>query len=178
VALEEEFPDGFSRRHGRLLGDKRGYEKSAVTWTSAVLEQPTEVTGYATLVLWARVSRPDALLVAELMDVAPDGAGGWSPVQVTRGYLRADSQFSRTHAVPLRPGDVYRFEVPLSPTSYVIPAGHRIRVVLQGAPVDPAIDLSWQGPGLPEEAFGVEVLSGQGYASYLDLPLIGDGGPA
>ena len=51
-------------------------------------------------------------------------------------------------------------------------------MVLQGAPVDPAIDLSWQGPGLPEEPFGVEVLSGQGYASYLDLPLIGDGGPA
>ena len=178
VALKEEFPDGFSRRHGRLLGDKRGYEQSAVTWTSAVLEQPTEVTGYPTLVVWARVSRPDALLVAELMDVGPDGSGGWSPVQVTRGYLRADSQFSRTHAVALRPGDVYRFEVPLSPTSYVVPAGHRIRVVLQGAPVDPAVDLSWQGPGLPEDPFGVEVLSGQAYASYLDLPLIGDGGPA
>jgi putative CocE/NonD family hydrolase len=172
VALEETLPEGASRPHGRLLMDKRHYEADALTWTSSVLSQPVEVTGYATLTVWARVSRPDALFVAELMDVAPDG-DGWAPVQVTRGYLRADAQFSRTGPTSLQPQDVYRFEIPLSPTAYVVPAGHRIRVVVQGAPVDPAVDLSWQGPGLPAEPFSVEILSGEGYGSFLDLPLIG-----
>jgi putative CocE/NonD family hydrolase len=172
VALEETLPEGASRPHGRLLMDKRHYEADALTWTSSVLSQPVEVTGYATLTVWARVSRPDALFVAELMDVAPDG-DGWAPVQVTRGYLRADAQFSRTGPTSLQPQDVYRFEIPLSPTAYVVPAGHRIRVVVQGAPVDPAVDLSWQGPGLPAKPFSVELLSGEGYGSFLDLPLIG-----
>jgi uncharacterized protein len=174
IPLEETLPEGSRRPHGRLVMDKRHYEAGALTWTSPVLGQPVEVTGYPTLTVWARVSRPDALLVAELMDVAP-GGDGWSPVQVTRGYRRADAQFSRTQPTALRPGDAYRFDIPLSPTSYVVPAGHRIRVVVQGAPVDPAVDLSWQGPGLPADPYTVEVLSGRDYGSYLDLPVIGDG---
>jgi putative CocE/NonD family hydrolase len=174
IALDEVLPAGSRRPHGRLLLDKRHYESDALTWTSDVLREPAEVTGYPHLTVWARVSRPDALLVAELMDVAPDRDGdGWGPVQVTRGYLRAEAQFSRTGPTALRPADVYRFEIPLSPTAYVVPAGHRIRVVVQGAPVDPAVDLSWQGPGLPPEPFSVEILSGRDYASYLDLPVIG-----
>jgi predicted acyl esterase len=96
------------------------------------------------------------------------------PVEVT-GYPRLVvwARVSRTRPTPLRPADVYRFEIPLSPTAYVVPAGHRIRVVVQGAPVDPAVDLSWQGPGLGAEPFSVEILGGRDYASYLDLPVIG-----
>jgi putative CocE/NonD family hydrolase len=176
IALEEVLPPGSSRPHGRLLLDKRHYESDALTWTSPVLREPVEVTGYASLVVWAKVSRPDALFVAELMDAGPDAGGdGWAPVQVTRGYLRADAQFSRTQPTALRPQDVYRFEIPFSPTSYVVPAGHRLRVVVQGAATDPAVDLSWQGPGLPAEPFGVEILGGRDYGSYLDLPVIGTG---
>lgn len=178
IVVNEKLPDGISRPHGRLLADKRDYEPNALSWTSPVLDQPMEVTGYPSLVVWAKVSRPDALFVVELMDVSPDQDGhSWSPTQITRGYLRADTQFSRTQPTPLQAEDVYRFEIPLSPTSYVVPARHRIRVVLQGAPIDPAIDLIWHGPGLPAEPFSVEILSGRDYASYLDLPVIGIDSP-
>jgi hypothetical protein len=41
--------------------DKTPYETAALTWTSQVLNQPTEITGFPRLVLWASVSRPDAV---------------------------------------------------------------------------------------------------------------------
>jgi uncharacterized protein len=167
-------PPGAQRIHGRLLMDKSGYEEQAVTWTSAVLARPAEITGFPALVLWASVSRPDADLVAELTDVAPDGAGGWTSTQITRGYLRAQAQFSRTGPTGLVPGDVYRFEIELQPTSYVVAAGHRLRFAVQGAAIDPSLDLSFQGPGLGASPFTVTVHTGPGYASHADIPFVGD----
>ena len=152
---ETILPAGARREHGRLIMDKSGYEAQAVTWTSPVLAQPTEVTGFPRLVLWASVSRPDADFIAELTDVAPRGDGTWSSTQITRGYLRASAQFSRTGPTELAPGDVCRYEIELQPTSYVVPAGHRLRFAVQGAAIDPAIDVSWHGPGLGEHPYTV-----------------------
>jgi putative CocE/NonD family hydrolase len=166
-------PAGASREHGRLIMDRTGYEAQAVTWTSQPLAQPTEITGFPGLVLWASVSSPDADFIAELTDVAPRGDGSWSSTQITRGYLRASAQFSRTGPTELAPGDVCRYDIELQPTSYVIPAGHRIRFTVQGAAVDPAIDVAWQGPGLGEHPFTATIRTGPEYASYAEIPVIG-----
>jgi putative CocE/NonD family hydrolase len=180
IPLPVVLPEGASRPYGRLIMDKANYEARALTWTSSVLQAPTEVTGYPRLVLWASVSSPDAAFIAELMDVGPgdsnsSGAEGlWTSVQITRGSLRAGAQVSRTHPVELSADDVMRFEFELSPTSYVVPAGHRVRLTLQGAPIDPDLELSWHGPGLNEEPFSFTVHSGPSFASYLDVPTIGD----
>ena len=123
--------------------------------------------------LWASVSRPDADFIAELTDVAPRGDGGWSSTQITRGYLRASAQFSRTGPTELAPGDACRYEIELQPTSYVIPAGHRIRFTVQGAAIDPAIDVAWQGPGLGEHPFTATIRTGPEYTSYAEIPVIG-----
>ena len=167
-------PPGARRPHGRLLMDKSAYEQQAVTWTSGVLARPAEITGFPRLVLWASVSRPDADIVAELTDVAPGRAGEWTSTQITRGYLRARAQFSRTGPAELAPGDVYRFELELQPTSYVVPAGHRVRVTVQGAAIDPELGLAFQGPGLGTHPFTVTVHTGPGHASYAEIPFIGD----
>ena len=170
---ETILPAGARREHGRLIMDKSGYEAQAVTWTSPVLAQPTEITGFPRLVLWASVSRPDADFIAELTDVAPRGDGTWSSTQITRGYLRASAQFSRSGPTELAPGDVCRYEIELQPTSYVVPAGHRLRFAVQGAAIDPAIDVSWHGPGLGEHPYTVTIRTGPGYASYAEIPVIG-----
>jgi uncharacterized protein len=167
-------PPGAERIHGRLLMDKTAYEQQALTWTSAVLARPAEITGFPRLVLWASVSRPDADFVAELTDVAPGRAGAWTSTQITRGYLRAQAQFSRTGPTALAPDDVYRFEIELQPTSYVVPAGHRIRLAVQGAAIDPSLDLSFQGPGLGRHPFTVTVHAGPAHASYAEIPFVGD----
>jgi hypothetical protein len=170
---ETILPPGAERVHGRLLMDKAPYEAQAVTWTSAVLARPAEITGFPRLVLWASVSRPDADFVAELTDVAPGPAGAWTSTQVTRGYLRARAQFSQAGPTELAPGDVYRFEIELQPTSYVVAAGHRLRFAVQGAAIDPSLDLAWQGPGLGRSPFTVTIHAGPAHASYAEIPFIG-----
>jgi putative CocE/NonD family hydrolase len=170
---ETILPAGARREHGRLIMDKAGYEAQAVTWTSLELPQPTEVTGYPRLVLWASVSRPEADFIAELTDVAPLDDGTWSSTQITRGYLRASAQFSRTGPTELDPGAVCKYEIELQPTSYVVPAGHRVRFTVQGAAIDPDLDLSWHGPGLGEQPFTVTIRTGPEYASYAEVPVIG-----
>ena len=173
IPLPIVLPDGSERPYGRLIMDKSGYETQALTWTSAPLAEATEITGYVRLVLWASVSTPDASFVAELMDVGPGEDGAPTSVQITRGSLRAGAQFSRTADTALPVGDVMRFEIELSPTSLVVPAGHRVRVTLQGAAIDPALDLAWHGPGLNEEPFAFTVHTGSGFASYVDIPVVG-----
>lgn len=170
---ETILPAGARREHGRLIMDKAGYEAQAVTWTSPELPEPTEITGYPRLVLWASVSRSEADFIAELTDVAPRGDGTWSSTQITRGYLRASTQFSRTGPTELDPGAVCRYEIELQPTSYVVPAGNRIRFTVQGAAVDPDIDVSWHGPGLGEHPFTVTIHTGPTYTSYAEIPVIG-----
>jgi putative CocE/NonD family hydrolase len=174
VIADTVLPPGAQRINGRLIIDKTPYEAQALTWTSTVLARPAEITGYPRLVLWAQVSRPDADFIAELTDVAPGPDGGWTSTQITRGYLRARAQFSATGPTDLDPGDVYRFDIELQPTSYVVPAGHRIRFTVQGAAIDPAIDVSWHGPGLGEYPFSVTVHTGPDAASYAEIPVIGD----
>ena len=176
IPLPVVLPEGAARPHGRLIMDKAAYEADALTWTSPALSVPTEVTGYPRLVLWASVSTPDASLVVELMDVAPQPDGTWTSVQITRGALRAGAQFSRTQDTALDPGDVQRFEIELSPTSYVVAAGHRVRITVQGAAIDPSLDLAWHGPGLNEAPFAFTVHTGPAFASYADIPVIGSGG--
>ena len=162
-------PSGASREHGRLIIDKTPYEADAVTWTSSVLDHPAEITGFPRLVLWASVSRPDADFIAELTDVDP----GHTSTQITRGYLRASAQFSDAGPIELSPDDCYRFDIELQPTSYVVAAGHRIRFTVQGAAIDPSIEVSWHGPGLGAHPFSVTVRTGQDRASFAEIPVIG-----
>jgi predicted acyl esterase len=168
---EPDLPAGASRPHGRLLLDKSGYERAALTWTTDALAHPCEITGYPVLEVRAAVSRPDAAFVVELTDVAPGGSG-WTSTQITRGYLQADAAFSRTGPTAIDPGEVHRYRIELSPTSYVVPAGHRLRVVLQGAAIDPALDLDWQGPGLPPHPYTITVHLGPD-GSSVELPVVG-----
>jgi putative CocE/NonD family hydrolase len=183
---EPDLPAGARRPYGRLLMDRSGYEGSALTWTTGVLTHPCEITGYPVLEVRAAVSHPDAAFVVELTDVAPadgaatdgaateggGGATGWTSDQITRGYLQADAAFSRTGPTAIDPDEVHRYRIELSPTSYVVPAGHRARVVLQGAAVDPALDLAWQGPGLCPHPYTITVHTGPD-GSRVELPVVG-----
>lgn len=55
---------------------------------------------------------------------APDGRAEL----VTDGILRARYRNSRSAPALLDPGDVVKLEIELGATSYVFPAGHRIRL--------------------------------------------------
>lgn len=156
--------------------DKTPYERHALAWTSDALHEPIEVTGYPRLSFWARLSAPDTDFVVEITDVSSDARGRLRSLQVTRGYLNAMRHFSREHPQPLVPGQPYRFEIELYPTSYVFRAGHFIRVTLQGSAIDPLAEPTAQplhGPGLNPRPCRVTVLQDAAHPSFIDLPLIG-----
>lgn len=171
--------------------DKTPYEAHGLAWTSAPLLVATEMTGYPRIVFWASLSATDTDFVVEIADVGVhDQSEQLQSLQVTRGYLNAMRCFSRSDPQPLVPGRLYRFELELYPTSYVFPAGHRVRVTLQGAAfdphakppaaappgfagVDPALLAIPQGPGLNDQGARVSIFQDAAHPSFVDLPIIG-----
>ena len=154
---------------GRVRFDKRPWERHGLAWTAPALDRPTEVSGFPTFEFWALSSAADTDFVVELTDVAPDGTS----LQVTRGYLNGPHALSRSSPQPLRRDMPQRFAIELVPTSYVFAAGHRIRVTLQGAAMDPTTGIAWQGPALNPHAATVTVLQDLQHPSYIELPFIG-----
>lgn len=150
-------------------------EKQAVTWTSATLNTAMEVTGNPVLKFWASSSTDDADFVAMLTDVAPDGASKF----IIQGYLNGPREaFTRRDAkiaapAPLEPGVARQFTMTLNPTSYVVPAGHRIRITIAGGADLAEGQRSGQGPGKNNKAFEVSVLQSADKAATLELPVVG-----
>jgi uncharacterized protein len=157
---------------GRPVGDQRPDEEKVLTWTTAPLPVPTEVTGYPHVSLWAASSTAEGDLVFSLDDVAPDGTS----TQVVQGYLNAPHAQSLSEPKPLTPGQAQRYELDLLPTAYVLQPGHRIRLALAGAAkAVPGLPFP-QGPGPSPAAFTWTVLQDAEHPSTLDLPVVGSSG--
>jgi uncharacterized protein len=93
------------------------------------LERELELLGHPRLVARVGSSAPVAFLSAKLCDVLPDGTS----TLVARGFLNLTQRRSRTDPEPLRPGVVETVELELDATSWVFPAGHRLRLSLAGS---------------------------------------------
>ncbi len=89
------------------------------------LEEEIEVTGPVTARLWASTSGRDTDWIVRLIDVEPDGTA-WN---LCDGIIRARFRKSiHQPPEPLKPGEVYEYEIELLPTSNVFLEGHRIAV--------------------------------------------------
>lgn len=93
-------------------------------YTTAVLEDPVEVTGHVSLVLHASSSALDTDFTGKLVDVGPDGRATY----LTDGILRARYRTSLAEPEPLEPDEVYELTLDMSVTSNVFLPGHRIRL--------------------------------------------------
>ncbi|MCD8389210.1 MAG: CocE/NonD family hydrolase [Oscillospiraceae bacterium] len=100
----------------------------------------TEVTGEMALHLDAAIDIDDTNWMADVIDVAPDG----SRFLISSGALKAkfralDAEKSLPHRpihprqepVPVTPGQMYRYDIALTPTSNVFQAGHRLELVIR-----------------------------------------------
>jgi len=112
---------------------------SSLTWETPPLTGPVDLVGEFELRLDASTSAMDTAWIATLQDVAPDG----SVEDVTAGWLRAslravDEGASRPGApllpcresLPVVPGELIAYRVPLVPNARRFGPGHRIRLVL------------------------------------------------
>jgi uncharacterized protein len=93
------------------------------------LEAELEVLGHPRLRVRVAASAPVAFLSAKLCDVFPDGTSAL----VARGFLNLTHRRSHAEPAPLHPGETEPVELELHATSWVFPAGHRLRLSLAGA---------------------------------------------
>ena len=162
-------PSLTSASQGRYKADQRPFEANVLTWSTAPLDVPTEVTGHAKIKLWASVVGVDADFVVLLNDVAPDGTSK----QVVVGYQNASHSRSESNPTPVPQGvpRLYAFE--LLPVSYVFAAGHRIRIAIAGgADVGSGIT-DPQGPGKSPYDANITIYQDSRRPSSLELPIIG-----
>jgi uncharacterized protein len=94
------------------------------------LERNTEVTGRLVVTLYASSSAVDTDFTAKLVDVYPPNRDFPAGVDLLVGdsIVRGRYRDSLSRAVPMKPGEVYKFTIELYPTSLVFQRGHRIRL--------------------------------------------------
>ena len=112
----------------RAAGDQRSDDGRSLVYDWP-LEEELEVLGHPRLAVRVGASAPVAFLSAKLCDVFPDGTSAL----VARGFLNLAQRRSRTDPEPMRPGEVEAVELELDATSWVFPAGHRLRLSLAGS---------------------------------------------
>jgi putative CocE/NonD family hydrolase len=137
--------------------DQRAEDGRWLCFTSTPFEEDVELLGAPEVSLAFAVDRPRALLGLRLCDVAPDG----SSTLVTRALVNLTHRASRAEPTPLDPGRRERVARRLNPVSYLVQAGHRLRLAVSQN------DWPWAWPS-PEAVVLTVFADGE---SYLDLPL-------
>jgi putative CocE/NonD family hydrolase len=144
----------FDGRYNRLnrawSGDMTNdVDARSLTFTSDVLEQDTEVTGFPTANVWVSANRADADLIVYLEEITAEGRSHF----VTDGAARASHRlidrrwpwdevqvpFHRSFAADrrlLKPGQPVLVRFALTPTSYVFRRGSRIRFTVSGGEIN------------------------------------------
>jgi uncharacterized protein len=157
--------------------DLTAADERAVTFTTAPLAEPTEVTGHPIVRLWARSRDGDFDVIAYLEDVDGDGRS----LYVSEGCLRASHRPLATApfemlGLPFHDGNQISAQsvgpepielvFDLHPTSYIFERGHHMRLMLAGADCDNLISPR------DDAAQSLEVLCGGERATRLLLPVV------
>lgn len=100
-----------------------------LVYTTPPLDEPVEVTGPVSVILYAATSAPDTDFTAKLVDVDPSGYAR----NLTDSIVRARYRESRARASLVTPGVVYEYTIDLWATSNVFLAGHRIRLEISSS---------------------------------------------
>lgn len=136
----------------------------SLTYTTDPLPEPLEITGVATVRLVVATDAPieEIVLSAKLCDIDPSG----------QSLLIAFEHESGKRASPLDEGDgrhAWVVEFVLRPTSYVLKAGHRLRLSVAGG----NFPYLWPTPFV----YRMDVLSGGETGSWIRIPVVPDQSP-
>ena len=106
--------------------DQRMDDGGSLVFTTAPLQDTTEIMGAARLTLRFASDKPLALVAVRLNAVAPDGAS----TRVTLGLLNLTHRFGHDAPVALTPGQMTEATVELDDIAQSFPAGHRMAVAV------------------------------------------------
>ncbi len=132
-----------------LYPEQARFSNRSLSYTSAPLAAPLEVTGHPVVSLYVSSDAEDGAVFVVLEDVAPDHSVHY----VTEGSLRLlhrDSvtstppywdvvpvrQYDRRSGAALDPGQVVEIQIDLLPTSYRFAAGHALRLSIGDVDAD------------------------------------------
>lgn len=93
-------------------------------FVSAPFSEETEITGPITAELYAASSAKDTDFMAKLMVVKPDGRA----INLVDGVIRARYREGFEEPKLIEPGVVYKYEIDMWATSYMLSPGDRLRV--------------------------------------------------
>jgi uncharacterized protein len=121
---------------GALTGPQGPYDQTPVeqrsdvlVYDSAPLTHDTEITGPASVTLWAQSTAVDTDFTAKLIVVKPDGQA----INLNNGILRTAFRDSLSSPTPIVPGRPYPFTIQIWPTSYEFAAGDKVRLEISSS---------------------------------------------
>ena len=98
--------------------------EDVLCYTTPVLTEPIEVTGFVNLIVSVSSTAKDTDITAKLVDVFPDGRA----LNLCDGIVRLRYRNDLSMPELMTPGEVYEVTVPMSATSNVFLPDHRIRL--------------------------------------------------
>lgn len=111
---------------GELPVDQAPLDETCLFYDTEPLAEDVAIIGFPRAILRASVDAPHANFFARLSDAGPDGR----VTLVSGGGLNGAHRRSPERPEPLEPGVAEVFLVPMRFTSWVFPAGHRIRLAV------------------------------------------------
>lgn len=158
----------------QTLRDRRQVEKrkDVLVYSSPVLKENLEITGPITATIYATSTARDTDFTAALVDVFPDDYGQL----IQEGIVRARYHNPQAGCSLIEPGKVYEYSIDLWATSYVVKAGHRLRVEISSS----NFDRYDRNPNTGDE-FGLNtnvivaeqtIFHNLTFASHITLPII------
>ncbi len=113
--------NGHDEPHDQRVLDHR---RDVLVYQTGPLERGIEVTGVPVLTMFASSTATDTDFTVKLIDVHPDGFSQDLCYSIVRARFRNGFDDPKL----MTPGEVYRFEIDMLPTSNFFRLGHRIRV--------------------------------------------------
>jgi len=151
---------------GDLTADQRPIDAYSLVFDSAPLAREEAILGRPKVLLQVSSTAPLADWFARLCDVAPDG----SVTLITGEGIAGAQRDSETNPTDLVPGKIYSLALDLHVTSWVFPAGHRIRLSISNS-LWPMI---WPTP----YPMTTTLFLGGARGSQIDLPVVPLAAPA
>jgi uncharacterized protein len=129
-------------------------KRDSVKYTSPPLPASLEVMGHSAFNFFASIDTDDAYWIVRLYDVDPAG----HQFKLAKGYLKATHRATdpaRTRPYrpyhphikkdPIKPGEVYEYNIELGPVTHVFKPGHRIKLEIESmeSPRDPEMQIHY-----------------------------------
>ena len=159
----------------KMNGDFSGIQErdDVLVYTSDPLSAETELTGPVSAEVWFSCDAEDGDLYVRLTDVSPDG----SAIRITSGELRLRYLESMLEAKYVPEGTLGKYRIPMGDNSYLLPAGHRIRIDISGSSfpyADPNLGTKEPlGRGKTVRTALLHILHDPAHPSYVTLPILG-----